>query len=105
MELNSSDVWGHFAPMFHLVDAFAMYAITLVGGRHAILPTFSAHSALLTIGICVTVLSITHLRCTTIQLAKNLLFCEQLHAGIQQIASKAELSTNTQLNPAMLVLH
>lgn len=50
MELSSSDVWGHFAPMFHLVDAFAMYAITLVGGRHAILPTFSAHSALQTIG-------------------------------------------------------
>jgi len=41
MALNSRDVWGHFAPMFHLVDAFAIYAITLVGGRHAILPTFT----------------------------------------------------------------
>lgn len=50
MALNSRDVWGHFAPMFHLVDAFAIYAITLVGGRHAILPTFTAQEALLTIG-------------------------------------------------------
>lgn len=50
MGLNSKDVWGHFAPMFHLVDAFAIFAITLVGGRHAILPTFSAQAALSTIG-------------------------------------------------------
>lgn len=50
MGLNSKDVWGHFAPMFHLVDAFAIFAITLVGGRHAILPTFSAQNALFTIG-------------------------------------------------------
>merc|ERR1712078_622309 len=34
MGLNFSDVWGHFAPMFHLVDAFAMYSITMVGGTH-----------------------------------------------------------------------
>ena len=50
MSLNSKDVWGHFAPMFHLVDAFAVFAITLVGARHAILPTFSAQAALSTIG-------------------------------------------------------
>ena len=50
MSLNSKDVWGHFAPMFHLVDAFAIFAITLVGGRHAILPIFSAQAALSTIG-------------------------------------------------------
>ena len=50
MGLNSRDVWGHFAPMFHLVDAFAIYAITLVGGRHVILPAFTAQEALLMIG-------------------------------------------------------
>lgn len=50
MGLNSRDVWGHFAPMFHLVDVFAIYAITLVGGRHTILPSFSAQDALLMIG-------------------------------------------------------
>lgn len=43
-------MWGHFAPMFHLVDVFAVYAITLVGGRHVILPTFSPQDALLAIG-------------------------------------------------------
>ena len=50
MKLNSQDVWGHFAPMFHLVDVFAIYALTLVGGRHAILPSFTAQEALLMIG-------------------------------------------------------
>ena len=34
MRLNRTDVWAHVAPMFHLVDAFAIYAVTLVGGRH-----------------------------------------------------------------------
>jgi acyl-CoA synthetase (AMP-forming)/AMP-acid ligase II len=49
MNLNAADVWGHFAPMFHLVDVFAIYAITLVGGRHVILPTFTPQDALLAI--------------------------------------------------------
>ena len=47
MKLNSMDVWGHIAPMFHLVDVFAIYAITLVGGRHVTLPNFSPIEALL----------------------------------------------------------
>ena len=46
MKLNSVDVWAHLAPMFHLVDVFAIYAITLVGGRHVTLPNFSAIDAL-----------------------------------------------------------
>ena len=46
MRLASSDVWGHFAPMFHLVDAFALYAITALGARHVILPRFDAARAL-----------------------------------------------------------
>lgn len=50
MKLNRHDVWGHFAPMFHLVDVFAVYAITLVGGRHVTIPAFAAQDALLTIG-------------------------------------------------------
>ena len=50
MELQQDDTWGHFAPMFHLVDAFAIYAITLVGGRHAVLPTYTTQQALLSIG-------------------------------------------------------
>lgn len=43
-------MWGHFAPMFHLVDVFAVMSITLVGGRHVILPTFSAQDVLLAMG-------------------------------------------------------
>ena len=37
------DVWLHSAPMFHLVDAFAIWAVSLVGGRHVIAP-FDAES-------------------------------------------------------------
>ena len=46
MRLNASDVWLHAAPMFHLVDAFAIYSITEVGGRHVFLPTFEASTLL-----------------------------------------------------------
>lgn len=47
MQLNKGDIWAHLAPMFHLVDVFAIYAITLVGGRHVTVPTFGASEALL----------------------------------------------------------
>jgi hypothetical protein len=57
MRLHGGDVWGHFAPLFHLVDVFAVYAITLVGGRHVLLPTFSAAEALLTMGEALLVLA------------------------------------------------
>ena len=40
--LNSTDVWGHCAPMFHLADAWACFAVTLAGGAHAFLPRFEA---------------------------------------------------------------
>lgn len=50
MNINGDDVWGHLSPMFHLVDVFAVYSITLVGGRHVILPMFDAREALLAIG-------------------------------------------------------
>ena len=46
MRLHASDVWLHAAPMFHLVDAFSIYAITLVGGTHVILRSFAAAEAL-----------------------------------------------------------
>lgn len=50
MRLNGEDVWLHAAPLFHLVDVFAVYAITLVGGRHVLMPTFSAQAALVIMG-------------------------------------------------------
>ena len=34
LELVSADAWLHAAPMFHLVDAFAIWGMTLAGGRH-----------------------------------------------------------------------
>jgi len=44
--LNDADVWLHAAPMFHLADAWATFALTWVGGRHVMLPQFSAADAL-----------------------------------------------------------
>jgi len=40
--LSDSDVWFHVAPMFHLADAWATFALTWVGGRHVMLPQFDA---------------------------------------------------------------
>jgi long-chain acyl-CoA synthetase len=34
LQLSAKTVWFHASPMFHLVDAFAVWAITLVGGCH-----------------------------------------------------------------------
>ncbi|MES2184592.1 MAG: AMP-binding protein [Pseudomonadota bacterium] len=36
LELRQRDAWLHASPMFHLVDAFAIWAMTLVGGRHIV---------------------------------------------------------------------
>src|SRR5262249_15076396 len=38
--LTDSDHWIHAAPMFHLADAWATFAITWVGGKHLFLPYF-----------------------------------------------------------------
>ncbi|MEQ8767034.1 MAG: AMP-binding protein [Planctomycetota bacterium] len=43
--LCDGDAWLHAAPMFHLADAWAMWAITAVGGRHVFAgPSFDAGS-------------------------------------------------------------
>jgi long-chain acyl-CoA synthetase len=34
LELTGDDVWLHAPPMFHLVDATAIWGVTLVGGKH-----------------------------------------------------------------------
>eukprot|EP00466_Bigelowiella_natans_P005163 jgi/Bigna1/36846/e_gw1.16.19.1 len=44
--IHSDDVWAHIAPMFHLVDAYGMFAVAWVGGRHVFLADFSPASAL-----------------------------------------------------------
>jgi len=44
--LTDADVWGHIAPMFHLADAWATFAVTWVGGRHVMVPRFEAGGVL-----------------------------------------------------------
>lgn len=46
LRLDEADVWAHVAPMFHLADAWATFAVTWVGGRHVFLPHFEAGPAL-----------------------------------------------------------
>jgi fatty-acyl-CoA synthase len=47
-ELGFSDAttWGHFAPIFHLADAWAIFAVTWVGGKHVYTPYFKAADVL-----------------------------------------------------------
>ncbi len=40
LHLTDSDNWFHVAPLFHLADAWATFAITWVGAKHVILPSF-----------------------------------------------------------------
>jgi acyl-CoA synthetase (AMP-forming)/AMP-acid ligase II len=46
LELGPADVWAHVAPMFHLADAWATFAVTMVGGTHVTMERFDAASAL-----------------------------------------------------------
>jgi long-chain acyl-CoA synthetase len=43
---TESDVWMHAAPMFHLADAWACYAVTSVGGTHVFIDRFTPQAAL-----------------------------------------------------------
>jgi len=44
--LTDRDHWFHVAPLFHLADAWATFAITWVGGKHVIIPTFDPEKTL-----------------------------------------------------------
>ncbi|MEQ1631398.1 MAG: AMP-binding protein, partial [Planctomycetota bacterium] len=44
--LGARDRWAHIAPMFHLADAWATFAITAVAGVHVFLPRFHTVQAL-----------------------------------------------------------
>lgn len=44
LQLNDRDRWAHVAPMFHLADAWATWAITWVGGRHVLVDRFEPTS-------------------------------------------------------------
>jgi acyl-CoA synthetase (AMP-forming)/AMP-acid ligase II len=49
LQLVDTDIWGHIAPMFHLADAWATFAITWVGARHVMVGQFEAESVMATI--------------------------------------------------------
>ncbi len=49
LKLVDTDVWGHIAPMFHLADAWAIFAITWVGAQHVMVPQFEAEAVMATI--------------------------------------------------------
>jgi fatty-acyl-CoA synthase len=49
LHLADSDHWFHVAPLFHLADAWATFAITWAGGKHVIIPSFEALGVLRTI--------------------------------------------------------
>src|SRR4030043_1421109 len=49
IHLTDRDVWIHVAPLFHLADAWATWAITWVGGTHVLIREFNAKTVLETI--------------------------------------------------------
>jgi acyl-CoA synthetase (AMP-forming)/AMP-acid ligase II len=42
LKLTDRDNWIHVAPLFHLADAWATFAVTWVGGKHIIMPDFDS---------------------------------------------------------------
>lgn len=46
LHLTDSDHWFHVAPLFHLADAWATFAITWAGGKHVVQPAFDPVSVL-----------------------------------------------------------
>jgi fatty-acyl-CoA synthase len=46
LKMTDEDVWLHAAPMFHLADAWATWAVTWVGGTHVMVPEFDSGAAI-----------------------------------------------------------
>jgi long-chain acyl-CoA synthetase len=40
-DYNQRDTWLHVAPMFHLADVGSIFALTLAGARHVLIPMFN----------------------------------------------------------------
>ena len=49
IHLTDRDVWIHVAPLFHLADAWATWAVTWVGGTHVLVREFDAKVVMKTI--------------------------------------------------------
>ena len=46
LKLADTDIWGHVAPMFHLADAWATFAVSWVGARHVMVGQFEAEAVM-----------------------------------------------------------
>jgi len=46
LSLSESDAWFHIAPMFHLADAWSVFSVTWVGGKHVFIPYFKTEEVL-----------------------------------------------------------
>jgi fatty-acyl-CoA synthase len=46
LKLVDTDIWGHVAPMFHLADAWATFALTWVGARHVMIGQFETETVM-----------------------------------------------------------
>lgn len=46
LHLSDRDTWIHAAPLFHLADAWSIFAITWVGGKHVFVPQFQSTEVL-----------------------------------------------------------
>ncbi len=46
LQLTDRDIWIHVAPLFHLADAWATWAITWVGGKHVLVREFNPQRVL-----------------------------------------------------------
>ncbi|MFC1852750.1 long-chain-fatty-acid--CoA ligase [candidate division CSSED10-310 bacterium] len=49
LNLTAQDHWLHVSPMFHLADAWSVWAITNVGGVHILVPEFEPNKVLRTV--------------------------------------------------------
>jgi len=49
LKITDCDRWIHVAPLFHLADAWATFAITWAGGKHVLMPDFDPRSILSTL--------------------------------------------------------
>jgi len=94
--LTQNDTWAHIAPMFHLADAWAIFAITLCGGKHVYLPRFEPRAALdLLVGERVT---ITNLIPTML----NLMVRHESAPGRDYSGLRAILSGGAPIAPALV---
>jgi len=46
IKLTDADTWAHIGPMFHLLDAWSVFAVTWVGAKHVFVPYFKPHEVL-----------------------------------------------------------